>query len=281
VSVQERFRQTYDYAEAHGFPGGFPNFHQADYGDGVVYGTLLLSTATWRDVLAADFGNPAGGDIGARFRATNDYARRQGFAAGFPNFHQANYGQGLVYGTILVKNGAVQWRDVPMDIMNMFSWPFNVQITRGQRLRVLERHSFAYTRIRACGDLSNDERNNLLSAYRRIITHGINTDPTANASATVNGSQIDINFGNLFPLGNREIAQTLIHEMMHCAGYTHPNRIDPPSPNADVPGDNGPYYGTPPLRSERCIAGMQSLISEDKGSLCSEVNGKYTIQAES
>jgi hypothetical protein len=45
---------------------------------------------------------------------------------------------------------------------------------------------------------------------------------------------------------------------MHCAGYTHPTRIDPPAPNADAPYDNGKYYGTPPLRAELCIAGQQS-----------------------
>ncbi len=335
----ERFRQTYDYSEAHGLSGGFPNFHQANHGDGVVYGTILLNSATWKDVPATDLGNPAGGDIGARFRATNDYAGRNGFGAGFPNFHQADYGHGLVYGTlllgtndveqkdvlasdlgnpagsdigarfrvindyaarngfvagfpnfhqadhgeglaygtVLIKAGALH-RDVPLDIMNMYSWPFDSGITRVQRLRVLERHSFAYTRIGACGNLSTEERDNLISAYQRTITHGINTDPTANASATRNGSQIDINFGNLFPLGNREIAQSLIHEMMHCAGYTHPKRIDAPSPSADVPGDGGPYYGTPPLQAEICIGGVQSLVSEETGSLCNETNGKFTIK---
>jgi len=92
--------------------------------------------------------------------------------------------------------------------------------------------------------------------------HGIDTDPKDNASAAVGGTTLDVNFGNLFPLGDDEIAQSLIHEMMHAAGYTHPKRrdFDPASPGApiDVPGDGGPYYGTPPLRAEFCIAGSQS-----------------------
>ena len=43
------------------------------------------------------------GTFNSRFRAVNDWAARNGYAAGFPNFHQANYGQGVVYGTILIK----------------------------------------------------------------------------------------------------------------------------------------------------------------------------------
>jgi hypothetical protein len=69
---------------------------------------------------------------------------------------------------------------------------------------------------------------------------------------------ISVNFTNLFPQGDNEIAQTLLHVMMHCAGYTHAVRIDPPALNADVPYDGGKYYGTPPLRAELCIAGQQS-----------------------
>jgi hypothetical protein len=83
-----RFRQVNDYVNVHGFAGGFPNFHQADYGQGLVYGTFLCrsDSAEWRDVPAAELGNPPGDDVGDRFRATNDYANRHGFAAGFPNF---------------------------------------------------------------------------------------------------------------------------------------------------------------------------------------------------
>ena len=35
-----RFREAHDYAVWHGFATGWPNFHQADYGDGLVYGTF-------------------------------------------------------------------------------------------------------------------------------------------------------------------------------------------------------------------------------------------------
>ena len=82
-------------------------------------------------------------------------------------------------------------------------------------------------------------------------------------------SQIDINFTNFFGLSGDERAQTLLNEMMHCAGFTHPDRRDPdpalgqscaaPDPDLfDCAMDNGVYFGTPPLRAEICIAGSQS-----------------------
>ena len=55
----------------YGFFAGFPNFHEADYGDGVVYGTILLrdTEAEWRDVLRSDLGNPHIDDVPALVRA--------------------------------------------------------------------------------------------------------------------------------------------------------------------------------------------------------------------
>ncbi len=288
--VPARFRASNDWASRNGYLTGFPNFHQADYGNGVVYGTILIKRGTGevRDVLARQLGDPPGDDIEARFRATNDWAVRNGFAAGFPNFHEADYGQGRVYGTVLLSAGRVQWRDVFASVMRLFSqFRFYSAITAEQWRQLLERHSFALTRSTTCGNISSVERSRLHEAYSRAIQHGVSTDPNANASAVVGGSQIWVNFANLFPQGDNEISQTLIHEMMHCAGYTHPNRIDPPAPNADAPGDNGKYYGTPPLRSELCIAGVQSdladgedVISPGRPRTCSSSAGRFTVASE-
>src|SRR5262249_37416857 len=110
-----RFREVQRYADVHGFFAGFPTFHQADYGDGVVYGTILLrdTEAAWRDVPRAEYGVFHIEDVPALFRAANAYAAGQGYAAAFPNCEQADHGQGVVYGTILMKPGTTEWRDVP------------------------------------------------------------------------------------------------------------------------------------------------------------------------
>jgi hypothetical protein len=94
-------------------------------------------------------------------------------------------------------------------------------------------------------------------------------EPGVNASATIGGAVVNVNFNVLFPQGDQEISQTLLHEMMHCAGFTHPTRVDPgpgqncaqPPPRTfDCPNDNGLYYGTAPLRAEFCIAGVQTDV---------------------
>lgn len=120
-----RMRATQDYAIRNGFVGGFPNFYHAVYPGFSVFlfggaisitvcGTVLLKSgcAIWRDVPLSELGNPALEDIGARFRATNDYAVDNMFLGGFPNFYHADHGQGIVCGTILIKPGCGEWRDV-------------------------------------------------------------------------------------------------------------------------------------------------------------------------
>ncbi|MGW2014390.1 hypothetical protein, partial [Streptomyces sp. NPDC001927] len=165
-------------------------------------------------------------------------------------------------------NGTTVGPPFPMNFV-LAHFTFAGDISAGNRQRTLDRHRFALTRIAACGNLSADERTKLHGAYDRAIHHTTLTTAGVNASATVGGSSLNVNFGVLFPQGDEEISQTLIHEMMHCAGFTHPKRRDAPagsscaSPNPavfDCPGDNGVYFGTPPLRAEFCIAGDQSDV---------------------
>lgn len=122
--------------------------------------------------------------------------------------------------------------------------------------KLFERHRFAYSQISACGNLTGSEKEKLTATYKKVIKHGATTRPGINGSTTVGGDLILINFGVLFPQGDTEIAQTLIHEMMHCAGFTHPDRLP-----TDSPYDGGVYYNSEPLRAEMCIAGQQSDTS--------------------
>jgi hypothetical protein len=117
--VAARFTAVNDYAYQEGYLGGFPNFYEA----GTLYGTILLhhDAADWRDILAGELGNPksifdgtfSALDVAARFGAVNDWAYNNGYFAGFPNFHEADHGSGPVYGSILIKPEAADWRDIP------------------------------------------------------------------------------------------------------------------------------------------------------------------------
>lgn len=123
--VPALFRAANDYADRQGYPAGFPNCEQSDNGQDVVYGTILMKPGTteWRDVPRTELGSPAIDNVPAMMRAANDYAARNGFAAGFPTFHQANHGAGVVYGIVLVKPGVSTWRDVPADLLAKYSAP--------------------------------------------------------------------------------------------------------------------------------------------------------------
>jgi hypothetical protein len=144
------------------------------------------------------------------------------------------------------------------------NFTFDAGISAADRTRIIDRHRVAFERLGACGTLTAEEKAKVMSVYRDAISHGFDNDPEANASAPIGGRSIGINFSNFTPLSDNEASQTLLHEMTHCAGYSHDDRRDPPPGKPrdcsvhDCPGDNGPYYGTAPLRAEQCIAGVQS-----------------------
>jgi hypothetical protein len=114
LSPDRRFRLVNDYAGAKGYFAGFPNFHEADYGQGVVGGVHLLTAAVaeWRDVPRSTYGVYHIEDVPGLFRGAANYAATQGYPGAFPNCHQQDYGSGVVYGTILMKPGMAEWRDV-------------------------------------------------------------------------------------------------------------------------------------------------------------------------
>jgi len=59
VAEDRRFREVQRYAAVHGFFAGFPNFHEADYGDGVfLAGDMVaapgcLSEIAWASAVEA------------------------------------------------------------------------------------------------------------------------------------------------------------------------------------------------------------------------------------
>lgn len=114
--AMQSFRHRADYASQNGFAAGFPNFHEARQGNNLVGGTILIKHGmiAWQDVSLQALRNPNMADFAARMRATQDYAVRNGFIAGFPNYHSANVGGTTVCGTFLLTNAAAEWRDVPL-----------------------------------------------------------------------------------------------------------------------------------------------------------------------
>ena len=121
----DRIRATQDYAANNGFVGGFPTFYHAQEQriqiagppkSVTVCGTVLLNAdgAEFRDVPLSDLGDPELDDVGGRFRATQDYADNNGFVGGFPTMNHVTRNGVIVCGTVLIKPGFGQWRDVTL-----------------------------------------------------------------------------------------------------------------------------------------------------------------------
>ncbi len=124
------FRMRNTLATASGFLGAFPNFYSAPRGLGFVSGTIFVTgaAAEWRDVPLAELGGVSLDDFEGRMRATNAYAAKNGFVGGFPNYFHADYGHGIVCGTILLKTNGAEWRDIPLsDLGNPAIYDFEAR----------------------------------------------------------------------------------------------------------------------------------------------------------
>ncbi len=53
-------------------------------------------------------------DLPSRFRAVGDWAARNGFATGFPNYEEAVYSGNHVFGSFLMRSNVAEWRDIPV-----------------------------------------------------------------------------------------------------------------------------------------------------------------------
>jgi len=274
-SMEERFRAVHEYAinpaRAGGtYVGAYPDFEQASYDGSLVYGVILIKpdAGTRKVIPAVDLGNP--GSIEGRFRAVHEYAvnpARSGgnFVGGVPDFNQDIYNGQLVYGMTLIHTNMGTRDVVPVYRLSFLTdFTYDPGISPGQILQLRVHHAFACSRISGCSNLNDTQKIELKKAYQKIIHHGIDTNP--NNYGSTQGTNLWINFNVLFPKGEDEIRQTLIHEMMHIAGYSHIEKS-----SATTPAKIKEYYNSPPLQAEICIAGKQSDAE------CDTINGKCVI----
>jgi hypothetical protein len=116
LTPDRRFRLVNDYAIKKGYVSGFPNFQEADHGQGIIFGGIFLlpaRVAEWRDVPRDTYGVYHIEEVPALFRGAAAYAASHNYPGAYPNCHQQDHGGGVLYGTILIKPGMAQWKDVP------------------------------------------------------------------------------------------------------------------------------------------------------------------------
>jgi len=102
-------RATSQYCQNHGGVGGFPTFENADIMFRTICGVMTLypAGADWRAVRLTDLGNPAPDDIPGRFVAVHNYAIRNGYLGGFPDYNDTEWGNGVVQcGVVLIHDRA-------------------------------------------------------------------------------------------------------------------------------------------------------------------------------
>ena len=260
-------------------PGdGWSGFQQVVAGgQGVLYGITPTGSLVWYRHLDWETGGPRFDNGGTERRL----ATGQNPGDGWSGFQQVVAGgQGVLYG--ITPTGSLVWYrhldwetggprfdnggserrlatgQNPGDGWSGFQpigqdFTFDDRFTLDQRELTLERHRFAYGRVRECQSITESNKSELFAKYERPLRHGITTRPKAIASAPRNGENININLTNFFRVNwpDRERSQTLIHEMMHLIGEDHPDKDDPDT-------DLNDYFATPPLQAELCIAGQQS-----------------------
>lgn len=113
-----RMRAANAFAHSQGFTGGFPTYYHADYGSGVVCGTVMLKkeAAEFRDILLSDL-NITLENYADRFIAVHNFAKTQGFVSGFPTFYHGEHNGNIVCGAILIKSEYARWADVIVERM--------------------------------------------------------------------------------------------------------------------------------------------------------------------
>jgi hypothetical protein len=143
-TVEGLFQATNQWAIDHGYIGAFPNFHEADYGRGKEFGTILLKkeAADIKEISLPELGNPQTPE--AMIRAINNYVHPFGFTVegqasilgpllgiksileiggdlksiyspayigALPTFTLAHPGQNKVYRFLCIKKEAAVWHD--------------------------------------------------------------------------------------------------------------------------------------------------------------------------
>ena len=117
MPIDLRFRASQDYATRNGFVGAVPTFYVANLPSNIVYGALLIRSqaADWRDVPASALGGRLPADFATWVMAINAYAKRWGYACGFPTFLQTIANNDYAYGAMLFKKGTVQVQEPSAD----------------------------------------------------------------------------------------------------------------------------------------------------------------------
>jgi hypothetical protein len=178
--VEPLFRAVSDWVAQNSatYAAGFPTDDRLVFWEPSLFTSdvilLRRGLAQFRDVSVAE--QPAT-DCRTRFTAAHDWADRNGFQHGFPNFHSATKRTGQVYGTLLIPRDTARFIDMPCDDLGLPDPPFKVPMAtwlagadrwaqaNGYAAGLPTGHSADYGRGHVCGVFG--------FSVEQVVRHGI------------------------------------------------------------------------------------------------------------
>ncbi|MEC0038549.1 hypothetical protein P4L29_30010 [Bacillus cereus] len=188
-------------------------------------------------------------DPARAMNAANSYAKSIGYAAGISMCNRNSDNNWIVYG---IKEGYAETDSLnAYDVNHYINFSYNGSIDENYQL--LKAHELITDSIGSCSELTSEMLQNLRNTYRDTnVVHrqwdderpGGCDDQVVEGCARVGERYIWINFERINRTNNpnKELAQVLIHEMMHVAGYRHPKDSNDPD-----------YKTSAPVLASKCI----------------------------
>ncbi|MCI4253003.1 hypothetical protein MRP26_29380 [Bacillus sp. CCB-MMP212] len=169
--------------------------------------------------------------------AANKFAISQNYAGGISPCTRNSDGNWIVW---CIKDGYLEQDSVyPYEVNHYTNFSYNYPDDLKEQLII--GHEIVTSNIGTCAALDPAILRQLQANYRldQVIHNTWDSspcasDPGAVGCAEIGGNRIWVKFdGGLGRVPNlNELAKVLIHEMMHIAGFSHPNRNDPNYPNS-------------------------------------------------
>ncbi|OMF39764.1 MULTISPECIES: hypothetical protein [Paenibacillus] len=187
------------------------------------------------------------GDLLGALNGVDKFALEKGFVGGFLD----SYSQPDYHRLFLFKEGYFERKPIPEWRLNHLTNFQYFLSNSGQEEIVRKAHNVICKTIDSCNVLTEEDKLKLKNIYfEQIFYHYEGVIPGIEAQAKLhgNGMRFDSNFLTTATL--YRLTGTVLHEMMHSLGYTHPHHTDPT------------YSSSIPERVRSCIPTSTVLVGE-------------------
>lgn len=277
------------------YVGALPTFEQAKPGDHIVIGINFLhreaadfQSIYINELIEAGINYNVFGSYREQFKAIHEFAVHKGYESGLPIYTEADPREprerGNLVQILLFKKGYVEVEEIPEHLEHIhWNYTFNekkiwseLDLSDDFILRIYKSITIALNSINNCSHLSIEECKTLIEGVRKFLHFSAlaTDDPYRGKVDSESKIHVGLRESYFFSTGNEEndqnlLAETVLHEFMYVAGYTHilyeEDRFEPhkgcgcgdDNDRIGVPDDAVSYWTSVPSRAECCIRGMQ------------------------